>query len=148
MGVGDEKVVAGGAGPGGIDLDGVSDDGDDGRRVVRMVVLLPPNDVGVEGVGIDDDVWGKVSKEGGDGFLGFRDKGEGFAEVVPIGGVVDGGPDGGEVGGDFAIEAAEDAINARVPEVAGVGETNLCMGFQRLGKVSGGAIMAVAEASG
>lgn len=53
--VSDEEVIAGGPGPGCIDLDGVGDDRNN-RDAAAFFVEEPVDHVGVEGVGVDDEI--------------------------------------------------------------------------------------------
>ena len=72
--IGDEEMIAGGAGPGGVNFDGVGDDGDDGNLVTGGELAV--HHVGVEGVGVYDHVGLELAEETSDGILGFRDEGE------------------------------------------------------------------------
>lgn len=121
--IGDEKVIAGGARPCGVDFDGVGDDGDDGN--VRGGGEEALDHVGVEGVGVDDDVGLECFEEVCDGVFGLCDEGKGLGEVLLVGGAIDPRPDAGGVGGDLAVGAADDAVDAGVAEMAGVGHENL-----------------------
>lgn len=142
--VGDEEVVTGGAGPGGVDLDGIGDHGDDGDPAPGRE--LPLDHVGIDGVGVDDEVWLELIKEVCYGVFGLGDEGQWSGKILLVGGVVHPGPQAWGVGGDFPIAAAENAVDPGVAEMAGVGDEDFGIVLEGLGKVSGGAIVPVAEA--
>ena len=103
-------MIAGGAGPSGIDLDGVGDDRDH-RDALAFFIEEPVDHVGVERVGVDDEVGLEVIKEGCQSVLGLGDEGEGFGEILSIGRAIDPGPDAGGVGRDLAIAATENPVD-------------------------------------
>lgn len=146
VGVGNEEVVARGAGPRGIDFDGIGNDGDNGDAGV--VAEEPVDHVRVKRVGVDDEVGLEFLKEGGDRALGFRDEREGLGEILPVGGAVDPGPESGSVGGDLAIGSAEESVDHRVAQVTGVGDFDDGLIRQGLFEVSGGTIVTISEAGG
>jgi len=144
--VGDEKIVGGRSGPGRVDFDGVRHDGND--RDAPSVRELAFDHVGVERVGVDDQIGLELIEQVGDGVLGFSDEGEGLGEILPVRRAVHRGPNDRGVGGDFSVCFAEEGIDAGVAEVAGVGDQNFSLFFHGLGEVAGRAVVPVAKAGG
>ncbi len=142
--VGDEEMIAGRSGPGGVDLDGVGYHGDD--RNAAAAYKLSLNHVGVDRVGVDDEVGLELVKKVSDGVFGFVNEGEGAGEVLLIGGTIHPRPNDRSVGRDFTIGPAEKAVDTRVAEMAGVGYQNVGIRPEGLGEVSGGAVVPVAKA--
>lgn len=147
VGIGNEEVVAGRAGPGGIDLDGVSDDSNDGDTTA-LFVEEPVDHVGIKRVGVDDEIGLEVIEQGGDGILGLCDEGQRFGEILSISGTIHPGPDAGGVGCDFAIGAAENPVDDGVSKVTRIGDFYCCLTLKGFREVTGGTVMAVSEAGG
>ena len=139
----DEKVVAGGAGPGSVYFDRVSNDGDDGDAGVGGKVAF--YHVGVEGIGVYDDVGFKVTKELSYGIFGPLDEGKRFAKVLLVSGTVNPGPDLWGVGGNLTVGAAEKAVDTGVAKFTGVCQENLRFFVQGVGEITSRAVMAISE---
>lgn len=144
--IGDEKVITGRAGPGGVDFDGIGNDRDDGNAGTGLELAF--HHVGIQRVGIDHDVRPEVIEKPGDGILGFCDERERFRKVLTVGGAIHPGPDSRSVGGDFTIGPAKKTVDAGIPQITGVGNENPGLLLQGFGQVTGGAIVAVTEAGG
>lgn len=147
--VGDEPVVGGGAEPGGVDFDGIGDDGEDGE--FGAVFLFDAFDeVGVDGEGGDDGGGLVGFDEVLEVCLGFAHEGEAlFFEVAFVGAAVDFFPDFREVGGDDAVGPLEGFGGLGGSEQAGVGDVGFdaeVVKGER--KVAGGAVVALAEGGG
>ena len=149
--VGDEPVVGGGFAPGGIDLDGVGDDGDDGFAGVFFKDSFYK--VGIEGVGGNDDVGLKLGDFFCKGAFGFTHKEGGFGEVLFFCAEVDAVPEIGVVGGDVAVGGADEVIEAGGAHGAGVEDTGLGTAGEGVcgegfAEGSGGTVVAIAKAGG
>lgn len=148
FGVGDEPVVGGGVSPGGVDVDGVGDYGDD-RAAGDVLVEGAFEEVGVEGVGADDDVGAEFPEAVVEGGFRSAHEGEGvLGEVPAFDAVVDPGPGAGAVGGDEAVSGAEEFIDPGGAFCAGVDDFDFGVAGEGLGEVSGGAVVSIAETRG
>ena len=144
--VGDKEVVAGRAGPGGIDFDGVGDDGDNRDSLPTRKLAI--DHVRVKRVGVDYHVRLELIQQIGDCVFGLPDEGQRFREVLSVGGAIHPGPDFRRVGGDLTVGFAKEGIDAWVAEVAWVGDQNFSISLQRFGKVAGRTVVPVAKTCG
>lgn len=70
--------------------------------------------VGIDRIGVDDDIGFVVGDEFCDSFLRFGDKGEWLGEILLISRSVNPSPDSRGVGGDLSIGANKEPINSGV----------------------------------
>lgn len=151
LGIGDEPVIGWGAEPGGVDFEGVGDDGED--REVDFggdLIFNAVEEIGVERVGADDG-GGLVFADDFEEFaLGFAHEGDaGFAEIAAVGHGVDFRPGIGHVSGNEAVSIAEPCGGDGGGGLAGIGHHGVCAcGVGGEGKVARGAVVAFAEGGG
>ena len=148
FGIGDEPVVGGGLAPGGVDVEGIGDDGDDGAA--RLALLEGAvEEVGVERVGADDDVGSEGAEAVAEGVFDAPHEGDVlFGEVAVFDTVVDARPGARGVGGDEAVAGAEEFVHPGGTLRAGIDDFHDGLAVEGPGEVPGGAVMAIAESRG
>lgn len=104
--------------------------------------------VGVERVGVDDEIGTKLPEEFGHGVFSLGDEGKGFAEILPIGRLIDPGPEFGGVGGNFPVGSTEEPVDDGVSQVAGVCDLDHGLVLKCFRQVPGRAVVAISEAGG
>lgn len=148
-GIGDEPPISGSFEPGGVDLDGIGDDGEN-RNFPPDALGDAAEEIRVKRVGADDGVRVEFVDQGAEGtFREAHDGGGAFAEIAAIGGIINAFPDAGETGGDDAVGAADDGGDAGGTEQAGVGDAgDGACGIECEPEIAGGTVVALAEGGG
>lgn len=147
--IGDEPVVGGCLAPGGVDFDGVGDDGENRNFCSGRFFKDAFEEVGVERVGADDGTWLVPEDEFAELVFWSPHEGDALArEILAFGGEVDFPPEPWGMGGDGAVAASQAFVEERGAEGAGVSDDGGGVVCESGLKIAGGAVVPIAESGG